>query len=148
MLISKQELCQLIPHDGAMCLLDGVEHWDDEVIHCWSESHLDQSNPLRGPSGLAALHALEYGAQAMAVHGGLLAQKQGEQRLPDGYLVAIRNAHFHAEFLDTSSTKLQVEARRLLAESGNIIYSIDVSAAGKPIAQARATVMQQIEGKE
>jgi len=76
MSISKQELCQLIPHDGVMCLLDGVEHWDDEVIHCWSESHLDQGNPLRGPSGLPAMHALEYGAQAMAVHGGLLAQKR------------------------------------------------------------------------
>ncbi len=148
MLISKQELCQLIPHDGAMCLLDGVEHWDDEGICCWSESHLDQGNPLRGLNGLPALHALEYGAQAMAVHGGLLAQKRGEQRLPDGYLVAIRNARFYAEFLDASSTKLQVEARRLLAESGNIIYSIDVSAAGESIAQARATVMQQTEAKQ
>lgn len=148
MSISRQELCQLIPHDGAMCLLDGVEHWDDEVIRCWSESHLDHGNPLRGSSWLPALHALEYGAQAMAVHGGLLAKKRGEKRLPDGYLVAIRNARFHTEFLDARSAKLQVEARRLLAEGGNIIYSIDVSAAGEPIAQARVTVMQQMKENE
>ncbi len=145
MSISKRELCQLIPHDGAMCLLDGVEYWDDEAICCWSESHLDPGNPLRGPTGLPALNALEYGAQAMAVHGGLLARKRGEQRLRDGYLVAIRGARFHAVFLDTTSATLQVEARRLFAEGGNIIYSIDVSAGGVAIAQAQATVMQRTE---
>ncbi len=145
MLISKQELCRLIPHDGAMCLLDGVEYWDDEAIRCWSESHLDPDNPLRGPGGLPALHALEYGAQAMAVHGGLLARKRGGKRPLDGYLVAIRSARIHAVFLDATSAALQVEARRLFVEGGNIIYSINVSAAQRPIAQARITVIQRTE---
>ncbi len=71
-LVGRQELEALIPHAGAMCLLDTVQNWDDRQIHCRSETHRNVANPLRFEGRLSALHLAEYGAQAMAIHGGLL----------------------------------------------------------------------------
>ena len=61
----------MIPHTGAMCLLDGVLQWDTSTIQCVSRSHRDAHNPLRIDGRLPTLCGIEYAAQAMAVHGGL-----------------------------------------------------------------------------
>ena len=34
--LTKAEIAALIPHAGAMCLLDRVVHWDAEKIRCTS----------------------------------------------------------------------------------------------------------------
>ena len=36
-----------IPHQGSMCLLDGVTAWDAQRIVCSASSHRTASNPLR-----------------------------------------------------------------------------------------------------
>jgi predicted hotdog family 3-hydroxylacyl-ACP dehydratase len=79
MLIEKSEIRCLIPHAGTMCLLDGVEAWDMRSIVCVSSTHRSVANPLRRDGRLSALHAFEYGAQAAAVHGGLLARSSGHR---------------------------------------------------------------------
>ena len=85
--INKSEIRKLIPHSGAMCLLDGVIQWDDESIVCVSNTHRDPSNPLRNNGQLSAVHALEYGAQAAAVHGGLRARSAGATAPPAKHAV-------------------------------------------------------------
>ncbi|MGH8502676.1 MAG: hypothetical protein ACREVE_09435, partial [Gammaproteobacteria bacterium] len=75
--VDKDAIRALIPHAGTMCLLDAVLEWDDESIHCTSETHRAADNPLRREGRLSALHAFEYGAQAVAVHGGLRARAAG-----------------------------------------------------------------------
>ncbi|UCE90426.1 MAG: hypothetical protein JSW10_06340, partial [Pseudomonadota bacterium] len=75
--IERDELCSLIPHAGTMCLLHTVEQWDEVSIVCTAISHHEADNPLCSKGALGAVHALEYGAQAMAVHGGLLAREKG-----------------------------------------------------------------------
>ena len=62
-----------IPHQGSMCLLDYVEAWDRERIRCRASSHRAADNPLRAYGRLGAACGIEYAAQAMAVHGALLA---------------------------------------------------------------------------
>ncbi len=76
-MIDKSEIRKLIPHSGTMCLLDGVVRWDDESIVCITNTHRDANNPLRRDGQLSAAHALEYGAQAAAIHGGLRARAAG-----------------------------------------------------------------------
>ena len=71
-ILSKAALCRLIPHQGTMCLLDTVERWDDTSITCTTASHRDATNPLRRDNQLEAICGLEYAAQAMAVHVGIL----------------------------------------------------------------------------
>src|SRR6059058_4587817 len=85
--IDKAEIRRLIPHAGTMCLLDSVLGWDDESIVCTTNTHRDEANPLRRDGRLSALHALEYGAQAAAIHGGLRARAAGTTA-PPCYLAA------------------------------------------------------------
>lgn len=142
----KQALCALIPHAGAMCLLDGVDFWDDEHIRCHSRSHLAPDHPLREDGVLAAVHALEYGAQAMAVHGGLLARRRADPVRP-GVLAGLRDVRLHAERLDDHPEPLQIEARRLMAGSDSFLYRFEVRAGAHLIASARATVIARNEPK-
>ena len=139
-LIDKQTLCGLIPHGGLMCLLDGVDFWDDERIRCYSHSHAAPDNPLREGGVLAAVHAVEYGAQAMAVHGGLLARAQGLTLRP-GLLAGLREVRLFVDRLDDGAERLQVQATRLMASGGSFLYSFDVHLDQRLAASARATVI-------
>jgi predicted hotdog family 3-hydroxylacyl-ACP dehydratase len=140
MAIEKAEIRTLIPHAGLMCLLDRVLRWDDESIVCVSETHRDPANPLRRHGRLSALHAVEYGAQAAAVHGGLRARSAGVT-LPASYLAALRDVHLHATHLDDVASPLQVRARRLFGNTSDTIYECDVSAGDIPLAEGRIIIM-------
>jgi len=138
--IGRETVCDLIPHGGLMCLLDEVESWDETHILCLAHSHRSLDNPLRDERGLAAIHGVEYGAQAMAVHGALLARRDG-RRLGAGYLAALREVQLRARRLDTVSGALRVSAHRLLADGGNLMYQIKVADAASSLLEARVTVV-------
>src|SRR5438105_10697815 len=121
MAIEKAEIRTLIPHAGLMCLLDRVLRWDNESIVCLSETHRDLANPLRRQGRLSALHAVEYGAQAAAVHGGLRARSAGIT-LPASYLAALRDVHLYATYLDDVTSPLQIRGQRLFGNASNTIY--------------------------
>lgn len=142
-MIDRDELCSLIPHADDMCLLDGVEYWDQSAIRCRSNSHQLLHNPLRRPDGLAAVHAVEYAAQAMAVHGGLLARGQGRQS-PQGFIAALRDIRLHVDYLHDKPESLHIQANALLQDSAAMIYRFQVTAGGMPIADGRITVMTTI----
>ena len=91
MLIDKPAIRRLIPHAGAMCLIDSVSAWIPSRIDCSSDTHRDPDHPLRRDGRLAALHAFEYAAQAAAIHGGLLAAHEGRP-VPRAWLGALRDA--------------------------------------------------------
>ena len=61
----------LIPHRGPMCLLERMQSCDDTSIECVATNHRDPAHPLRTSSGLLASAAVEYAAQAAALHGAL-----------------------------------------------------------------------------
>ncbi len=144
MLITRDELCALIPHDGAMCLIDGVESWNAQQIVCISNSHTDEANPLRSEGVLAAVHGVEYAAQAMAVHGGLLAREAGSEN-PAGFLAALRDVQLNAERLDDQPGPLRIVAKELMRSGGSFMYEFTVLAAGEPLLAGRITVMTQQE---
>ena len=141
--IDKAEIRTLIPHAGSMCLLDNVIEWDDESIVCFTNTHRDPANPLRRDERLSALHALEYGAQAAAVHGGLRARAAGATA-PPCYLAALRDAHLHVARLDDLASPLEVRAQRLFGEAGNTIYKCAISAGGISVAEGRVTIMLRV----
>ncbi|MFZ4791496.1 MAG: hypothetical protein ACOYMW_11500 [Candidatus Competibacteraceae bacterium] len=140
--ISKTHIEALIPHAGAMCLLDAVTEWDEDAIVCVTNTHRDPANPLRRQGRLSAIHAFEYGAQAAAVHGGLCARTTG-QTAPPGYLAALRDAHWFVAELDLIPAPLHVTAHQLLNESGRCIYAIRVSAGVQTLAEARIIIIPQ-----
>ncbi len=135
---------QLIPHAGSMSLLEQIVSWDQQQVVCTTQSHRSLQNPLRSNGRLSAIHAIEYGAQAVAVHGGLLAHARGEAIQP-GYLAALRQIRLHQSRLDEIESALTVEATQLLCDAGNLIYSFAVKAANQPIADGRVVVVVQSE---
>lgn len=130
----------LIPHQGAMCLLDEVVAWDAGAIHARSESHRDPANPLRSDERLRALHLCEYGAQAMAVHGGLVAREAGGRAEP-GFLVSLRAVELAVERVDDLPGSIDVHAERLLGGEGSWQYAFRVEHAGRLLASGRAAVI-------
>lgn len=140
-MLSKSDWAGLIPHAGGMCLLDAVLHWDVEGIHATSNSHARADNPLRGALGLHAVCLAEYGAQAMAVHGALLARSRGESGVRAGLLVSVRDLVLHAEYVDALPGHLDVHASCLHADPGGAQYRFRVMHGGQLLASGRATVM-------
>ena len=142
MTINKAEIRTLIPHSDLMCLLDEVEHWDDRSIACISNTHRDPANPLRREGHLSAVHALEYGAQAAAIHGGLRARAAGTVA-PPGYLAALRNGRLHVTRLDYIHLPLRIWATRLYGEGANTVYEFSLSVATVVLAEGRVTIVQR-----
>lgn len=138
--MTKAALCRLIPHGGTMCLLDTVEHWDDHQILCRSGSHRDPANPLRQGDRLEALCGLEYAAQAMAVHVGLLEERERKHTITVGYLGAVNNLTLRACRLDDVQEDLTVQATRLVGQGSSFIYTFRVSAGPHELLNGRASI--------
>ena len=133
------DIAALIPHAGAMVLLDRVEAWDADGILCRARSHLDVANPLRRDGRLSACCGLEYALQAAALHGALIAGGVAQRA---GYVAALRGVALQVERLDMASFgELRVAARLERQEAVGIIYALSVQTAdGTPLLSGRATV--------
>lgn len=140
-MLPKTDWAPLIPHAGSMCLLDAVLAWDEQTIHAISAGHARADNPLRGPQGLHAMHLAEYGAQAMAVHGGLLAHAKGAQAARPGRLVSLRDVNLFEEYVDRLDGQLDVHAECLYADDGGAQYAFRVEHRGRLLASGRAAVI-------
>lgn len=133
--VDRTDLERLLPHKGAMCLLDSVIAHDDRTIACRAGTHRAADNPLRIEGRLPALAAIEYAAQATAAHGAL----RGGAARP-GRLVSIRDVRLHASRLDDVAAALEIEAECLAADAAGLAYRFNVSAAGRLLAEGRLTV--------
>ncbi len=123
-----------------MCLLDRVEAWDEQRIRCRANSHRAADNPLRAYGRLGAACGIEYAAQAMAVHGALLAPLDSAGARV-GYLVSVRGARLHVPRLDDIAADLLVEAACITRSESNVLYQFSVSAAGRLLLDGRAAVV-------
>jgi predicted hotdog family 3-hydroxylacyl-ACP dehydratase len=133
-------IARLIPHSGRMCLLAQMAHWDADTLVCTATGHRDLDNPLRTASGLLAPCAIEYAAQAMALHGALIGQAVGAPATP-GYLASARGVQLHRLRLDDLAGELRIEARRQAGDAQQILYQFSVQHAGQPVAEGRAAVV-------
>ena len=165
--LDRAAIAALIPHSGAMCLLARLEAWDAQRIVCIATNHRDAGHPLRTRSGLLSTCAIEYAAQAMALHGALIGQASGTPATP-GYLASARGVRLHvlrlddlafdaadvaevadaADVADAAATaagrgrdELRIEATRQAGDARQILYAFSVSHAGRPIADGRAAVV-------
>lgn len=136
--LARDALERLLPHRGAMCLLDCIATWDEGRIDCRATSHRAPENPLRLDGRLPAVVAIEYAAQAMAVHGSLRARP--EHAAAPGYLVAVRNARLHIATLDDIAAALEVTATCEVADATGSVYAFTVKAGERRLADGRATI--------
>jgi len=137
--LKKCDIAKLIPHAGAMCLLDGVVQWDSTQIRCVSRSHRDPENPLRAGGQLPALCGIEYAAQAMAVHGGLAGNIGGRPKA--GYLVSLRDVICRQNRLDDLDGDLVVDAAQIMGDESRVIYQFTLRVGAVDVLSGRATVV-------
>ena len=62
-MVTRQRILELIPHQGAMCLLESALSWSATEITCVTRSHLSPDNPLRRGGRLHPVCGIEYGLQ-------------------------------------------------------------------------------------
>jgi predicted hotdog family 3-hydroxylacyl-ACP dehydratase len=128
-----------------MCLLDEVVEWDAQHIVCRSATHRNGDNPLRAHGRLNSICGIEYAAQAMAVHGALLAPlNDAANRTPRpkaGYLTSLRSVRLHRERLDDCATDLFAGAQRLGGDERSILYGFTLNDGVSTLIEGRATVI-------
>ena len=138
MKLGREAIAGLVPHQGAMCLLEEVEEWTEHAIVCRARSHRDPGNPLRGAGRLGAIIGVEYAAQAVAVHGGLTGNVP-----KTGYLAAVRDVESTVERLDTIAEDLTIHATQVAAEGGRLLYDFRIDAGGRELLRGRLTVVHK-----
>ena len=141
MSIGREAIEALIPHAGAMCLVDEVEAYDASTIVCLSMRHLAIDNPLRRGGRLSCVHAIEFAAQAAALHGALNVPSPATPR--PGMLVSVRRCLLHVAWLDGEPGPLRIEARKWAAADAFATYEFSVSSSALRLAEGRLGVLTE-----
>jgi predicted hotdog family 3-hydroxylacyl-ACP dehydratase len=142
-IIERDQILEMIPHAGSMCLLDAVLAWDEVSARCLSRRYRDKDNPLRRADGvLGAACGVEIAAQAMAVHGRLISGQNG--RPSRGYLASLRDVQLRTGSLDAVEGDLAIDAMRLMGDAHGATYRFALTVQGTELLSGRATVLFRV----
>jgi predicted hotdog family 3-hydroxylacyl-ACP dehydratase len=83
---------------------------------------------------------VEYAAQAMAVHGAIMAHIAGTQA-PAGLLTSVRNLVLRVSRLDDLDTDLIASAERLAGDDAGTLYEFTVSSGGHELVSGRVGIV-------
>ena len=136
MMPGRAQIERLVPHAGAMCLLDAVTAWDSSRIVCSSVAPVAE-HPLAREGRVPAIAACEYAAQAVAVHGALL---DGVQDARDGMLAKLADVELRTSFFPSDAGEVTVRAELLGRLATGCLYAFDVASTGQAIASGRLIV--------
>ena len=139
MQLNQKEIETLIPHSGAMSLLNEVLKWDEDHIVCLANYHRSKHNPLRNENALSSVCGVEYAAQAMAVHGALSKSDPDEEPRP-GYLASIKNLDLLVSSLDDIESDLVIEAEFLMRDKEFLVYQFRVLSEDLNLLSGRAII--------
>lgn len=115
-------LRELVPHAGPMVLLDEVVAHDEQATTCAVAIAAQQL--FREPDGSVPVWiGIEYMAQCIAVHAGLVQRAAGKLEAQRGLLVGARGLRFHVDRFP-SEQRLLATARRRWA-GGTALVSFD-----------------------
>ena len=138
--LDSAQIARLIPHQGDMCLLASVTHYDPQSITCMAVSHRLVTNPLRENGLLHAICGVEYAAQAMAIHGTLLSG-QSDKPPRGGRLAGVRSLDLKVHRLDDIEADLEINATQIMGDENSMVYEFTVAAAGHHLLNGKATVI-------
>jgi predicted hotdog family 3-hydroxylacyl-ACP dehydratase len=125
-----------LPHQGRMSLLHEILEWDATTVRALARSHRAADNPLRRAGELPIACGVEYGAQAAAAHGALVAR----QAFGAGFFAAARSVVFHVRRLDDVPGDLDVFAEQIGGGDAGVLYRFAVTSAGRALVEGRVTV--------
>jgi predicted hotdog family 3-hydroxylacyl-ACP dehydratase len=135
-LLDRAGIERRVPQRGAMCLLDAVTAWDGTRISC-SAAAPQPTHPLARDGQVPAIAAVEYAAQATAVHGSLV---DGGQTPRAGMLAKLGELHLHTDCIPDDGEALEVRAERLSVLAAGCLYAFEVTSGSRAIASGRLMV--------
>ena len=129
----------VVPHQGAMCLLDEILDWDDDSIVV--RLKVPDSGIFVDGGGVPGWVGIEYMAQAVAAWAGCVARHDG--RLPKiGFLLGSRRYNCSRSIFPCGS-ELTIKARcELVGENGLGVFSCIIETDGEELASANVSVFQ------
>jgi predicted hotdog family 3-hydroxylacyl-ACP dehydratase len=135
MIADRARIERMVPHAGAMCLIDAVTQWDASHIECVCAGPTT-AHPLARDGRLPAIAAAEYAAQATAVHGALL----NDQQPRAGMLAKLAGVDVGVPCFPVGATVITVRADLVGRIDAGCLYAFQVSADSQPIARGRLMV--------
>ena len=138
-MLNRAQIEHRVPHAGAMCLLDSVQQWDAATIVCRAAAPT-AAHPLAGAHGVPALAAVEYAAQAAAVHGSLLDSSDSPRQ---GMLAKLSDVELCTATLEPVGGALMIRAEMLSRVATGCMYSFEVSDQRACVARGRFLVAFQ-----
>ena len=143
--MSWPDITSLIPHSGAMVLLDRVIAVDEESL-C-AEVCIRSDSLFCSGSGVGAWVGIEYMAQSIAAFAGYTAYLRGEA-IKAGFLLGARRYECTLPIFSLGSL-LQVHVRRVLqSESGLGSFHCSIEHGQEEVATATITVFQPADAAE
>jgi predicted hotdog family 3-hydroxylacyl-ACP dehydratase len=130
----------LLPHAGTAVMIDELVRWDEREIRARTRTHQSRDNPLRREGRLAAVHLVEYGAQAMAAHGALRARADHREPV-SALLVSVREFEALRDFIEDLPDPLEILARELLSSPTGWQYEFEVWHGSERIARGRVAAL-------
>ncbi|WP_028104971.1 ApeP family dehydratase [Pseudoduganella violaceinigra] len=134
----------LVPHAGAMCLLDRVLAADQATLSAEVAIHGDSLFYSPSSGGVGSWVGIEYMAQAVAAHAGWLARQNGGQ-VKAGFLLGSRR-YSTASALFAEGQVLHIRVTmEMRADNGLGAYECSIADAGNPghnLASATLTLFQ------
>ena len=138
-MLTRAQIQSRIPHAGAMCLLESVQCWDATTIICRADAPT-AAHPLARAEGVPAVAAVEYAAQAAAVHGSLLDDTDSSR---NGLLAKLSDIELSVAGLDEAGGPLTIRAELLGRLASGCMYSFEVCDQRACIARGRLLVALQ-----
>ena len=137
-------VAQLVPHSDKMRLLDRILDYGEEWLH--AEVHITQDSMFADADGVPAWIGLEYMAQAISAHAGMLERLNGgEPKI--GFLLGSRKYLCNTDYFaigQTLSVKVHLE---MLASNGLNVFSCELLGQGVE-ASAIVNVFQPDDAKK
>lgn len=141
--LDRAAIAARVPHAGPMCLLDQVVSWDQDHVECTAFGQATgggAAHPLAEGGRLPATAAIEYAAQAMALHGRLVQEGAAGGAPTRGFLAGLRSVRLHCRWIEGDRPRLTVRVSRFAGDDVQVLYDFEVRSTG-PIAEGRAVVV-------
>lgn len=138
---------ELVPHSGAMVLLDRVLSADAENLCAEVTIHAGSVFYDASSAGVGSWVGIEYMAQAIAAHAGYLARLAGAP-VKIGFLLGARRYEAQVPLFVDGSV-LQVHVQQVMqGENGLGAFECRIEMAGAVLAHATITVFQPEDAKQ
>jgi predicted hotdog family 3-hydroxylacyl-ACP dehydratase len=135
------EIRRLIPHHGAMCLLQSVLTYGDDTITCETRTHTDPTHPLARDGELPMTAGIEYAAQAMALHAALTAPAAPSKPVRP-MLTQLQDVRWEPGPLSAHAGELIVSATRAAQLGGATSYGFTVASGNRTLLEGTALVVR------